>query len=84
MILPHCNPVAIAEQIREAFAAFPFETSEGDKHFTLSLGTAIYDKTYPSGSVFFEKADNALYYAKKHGKNRVILSGSADMKENNK
>lgn len=75
MILPHCEPAAVAEKIREAFAAFPFETTEGERHFTLSIGAAVYDKTYPTGSAFFEEADNALYTAKKNGKNRVVLSG---------
>ena len=79
MILPHDKPVTVAEEIRKAFEAYPFETSQGICHFTLSLGTAVYDKVYPNSSLFFEEADNALYFAKKHGKNRVILSGSLEM-----
>lgn len=74
MILPHSNPVAVAEAIRTDFEALDFHTPEGIKHFTLSLGAAIYDKHYESGSLFFEEADNALYHAKRSGKNRVILS----------
>lgn len=82
MILPHDKPVAVAEQIRKAFELSPFESPNGEKYFTLSLGAAIYTDNYPNANEFFEAADSALYYAKKHGKNRVILSGSPQMKDN--
>ena len=74
MILPHDDPVSVAEEIRKAFAAFPFETAEGERHFTLSIGAAVYNRSHPTGSAFFEEADQALYVAKKNGKNQVVLS----------
>ncbi|MBQ8591825.1 MAG: diguanylate cyclase [Lachnospiraceae bacterium] len=58
------------------FENFDFQTAEGVRHFTLSIGAAIYDKKYESGSKFFENADTALYHAKRTGKNRVVLSGT--------
>ncbi len=73
MILPHANPVPVAEQIRTKFEAIPFQTEDGIHHFTLSLGAAIYDRKYESGSRFFEKADAALYEAKRAGKNCVKI-----------
>lgn len=78
MILPGALPIPTAETIRETFAAYPFKTSEGISHFTVSIGAAIYDTPYPNSSAFFEKADNALYFAKKNGKNKVVLSGCND------
>lgn len=81
MILPHCSPTAVGEQIRKAFENYTFETAEGNCHFTLSIGAAIYDKAYPNSSSFFEKADNALYYAKTHGKNCVVLNNGNEMSE---
>ena len=81
MILPHTNPVPTAEQIRKAFESYDFDTPEGIQHFTVSIGAAVYDKAYPNGSTFFETADAALYHAKQHGKNQVVLSGTYD--ENN-
>ena len=72
MLLPHNLPETVAEKIRADFAAFPFQTASGPAHFTLSLGTAIYDRPCPSASAFFEKADNALYQAKRNGKNCVV------------
>ncbi len=74
MILPHANPVPVAEQIRTGFEAIPFQTKDGIQHFTLSLGAAVYDRKYESGSRFFEKADAALYEAKRTGKNCVKIS----------
>lgn len=78
MIIPHAAPLSVAESIRQAFESHSFETTKGTCHFTLSIGAAIYDRTYASSSAFFEEADNALYYAKNHGKNQVVLSGTYD------
>lgn len=72
MLLPHDMPESIAEKIRADFAAFSFQTASGPVHFTLSLGTAVYDHSYVNGSSFFEEADNALYQAKRNGKNCVM------------
>ena len=83
MILPNAVPTVTAEAIRSAFENHSFETPEGKCNFTISLGAAIYDKVYLNSSAFFEEADNALYFAKKNGKNRVVLSGTPEMKENN-
>lgn len=76
MIVPDEDAVSVAEKIRSDFAAHTFETSEGIRHFTLSIGVAIYDKKYESASAFFEQADAALYRAKENGKNQVVLSDS--------
>lgn len=72
MLLPHDRPEVVAEKIRAEFAAFPFQTSLGATHFTLSLGTAVYKSPHVSASSFFEEADNALYQAKRNGKNCVV------------
>ncbi len=76
MISNSDNPVTIAEEIRQNFENFTFETPNGSSSFTLSLGAAIYNKPYASASAFFEEADNALYHAKNTGKNKVVLSSS--------
>lgn len=74
MILPGAGEeqaAALAEEVRQRFAAHEFETEQGKKQFTLSLGVAEYDKSYSSASAFFEKVDQVLYQAKREGKNRV-------------
>ncbi len=73
MLLPHDKPEVVAEKIRADFAAFTFQTSLGDAHFTLSLGAAVYDHPRTSASAFFEEADSALYQAKRNGKNCVMV-----------
>ncbi len=71
MILPSDDPLATAEKIRSSFAALPFNTPEGIRYFTLSIGAAVYRQEFPNASSFFEEADKALYRAKQNGKNRV-------------
>lgn len=73
MIIPDADPRGVAEKIRSDFEAYAFETSEGIRRFTLSIGAAVYDKEYTSASAFFEQADAALYRAKENGKNQVML-----------
>lgn len=72
MILPGNTPKTTAEHIRLEFASRLFDTPMGEKTFTISLGTAVYDRPYAGATLFFEKADQALYEAKRSGKNRVV------------
>ena len=65
--------VVVADKVRRKFSEHGFETDDGKKSFTLSIGVAEYDRVYPSASAFFEKADQALYRAKSEGKNCVRL-----------
>ncbi len=71
MVIPNGNPDKTAEQIRKAFAETAFSTMDGTRHFTLSLGTAVCTRPYDSATAFFEEADQALYLAKRSGKNCV-------------
>lgn len=73
MLLPHDKPEKVAEKIRADFAAYTFQTSLGAAHFTLSIGAAVYDSPRAGASAFFEEADNALYQAKRNGKNCVMI-----------
>ncbi|MBQ8040562.1 MAG: GGDEF domain-containing protein [Lachnospiraceae bacterium] len=73
MIISSSNPLEIAENIRKNFEAIDFETPSGVKHFTISIGAAIYDTPHDNSSSFFEEADKALYVAKRAGKNNVVL-----------
>ncbi len=73
MIISDSKPLEIAENIRRRFESIEFETPSGVKHFTISIGAAVYDREYENSSSFFEKADAALYEAKRTGKNKVVL-----------
>ncbi|MEG0107755.1 MAG: diguanylate cyclase, partial [Lachnospiraceae bacterium] len=42
-------------------------------HITCSIGVALFPKDGVTYSALFEKADQALYYAKGHGKNSFYI-----------
>lgn len=61
-----------AERIRKAFQNTDFISDDGEiHHFTISLGVAEYNRKYNTASAFFQMADEALYQAKREGKNRT-------------
>ena len=68
--------IAIAERIRKRFETETFSPTLEDKvHVTVSIGTAQYQPDEKL-SVFVNRADEAMYEAKKQGKNRVFFSQS--------
>jgi diguanylate cyclase (GGDEF)-like protein len=79
ILLPEATRAAaceVAERVRATVADYPFpfrETQPGGA-VTLSLGVASYLEDVPSGGNLVECADQALYKAKKSGRNRVGAS----------
>ncbi len=78
VLLPHCDhrkADVIAERIRNAVAAITlrFDKIEETVQVTLSIGMASYPDHGEGHRTILEKADHALYDAKRHGKNRVFL-----------
>ncbi|WP_138858669.1 MULTISPECIES: GGDEF domain-containing protein [Exiguobacterium] len=75
IIMPNANRdevTRLAESIREKVSTFPFETSAGTLHITVSLG-ACHSNDIEVDSVL-KHADEALYHAKESGRNRFILA----------
>jgi len=63
------STTAVAERIREAIAAQPVATEAGPISITASLGIAV--STGREAKEVLRSADEALYYAKARGRNRV-------------
>lgn len=65
--------VGISEKLRRAVADTPFATSAGDLPITISLGLAVYQNDSSIYAVI-TRADQALYRAKKNGRNRCEIA----------
>lgn len=73
VVLPSCSPhngVLRAEDFRRAIADRPVPTAAGTLAVTCSLGVAAYDSNMPVEDLI-HLADEALYRAKRMGRNRV-------------
>lgn len=64
----------IAERIREVIANTPVEFDFQAINIQLSLGIASYTDEDEDLKTILRRADNALYQAKQHGKNRVFTA----------
>ncbi|MGQ9632320.1 MAG: diguanylate cyclase [bacterium] len=64
----------VAERLRQNIAKLTFKTRDDAVKITVSLGTCTF-KDSMGLEEFIERADRALYAAKKGGKNRVISFG---------
>ncbi len=82
VIMPETSPEKVVETvniIREKVATFPFvgrETQRGGC-LTISVGISSYHGDGQEAHTLIEQADEALYEAKRLGKNRVIVSTSS-------
>ncbi|MFO7760546.1 MAG: sensor domain-containing diguanylate cyclase [Thermodesulfobacteriota bacterium] len=61
-----------AERIRKAVEALNFRAKGDAVEITMSFGIAVFPKDGEVKQVIIDKADQALYYAKKKGRNRVV------------
>jgi len=66
------DAIKIANKIKENFEKIVFETSSENFSKTISIGVAEHN-TLKKIKLSIKEADIALYYAKNHGRNRVIL-----------
>ncbi|HWF40015.1 MAG TPA: diguanylate cyclase [Candidatus Acidoferrales bacterium] len=76
IISPGCDETALmrrAEHLRETIAAGPIVTREGNVWVTLSVGAAVATTELPQDQLI-KAADEALYRAKRGGRNRSELA----------
>ena len=71
---PHLAAVNLAERIREAVVGAYFGLQEPFFRVTVSIGMAAYEANDASIDAMTKRADEALYRAKREGRNRVISS----------
>jgi two-component system cell cycle response regulator len=76
--------VMCAERIRQIIHShtFSYTKSLPSKNLSVSVGVAIYPSDAGSVEELIEKADSALYKAKREGKNRVCLYNKNSGKQN--
>ena len=75
VVLPDCDleqAGEIGERIRLAVASAPVDTSAGDVTVTVSIGAAAFVKESGSIDELIQRSDQALYEAKREGRNRVM------------
>jgi diguanylate cyclase (GGDEF)-like protein len=63
----------MAERLRSKVMENTFQTDEGAINITLSIGVATHPHDAETKDEIISRADQALYYAKEHGRNQVCL-----------
>ena len=67
----------VGERLRECIAAEPFMVNATTKlEITASVGLSTLDKPDETPETIFKRADNALYTAKREGRNRVVADAA--------
>lgn len=77
VVLPGVNQEtakSLCERLRQAIAELVYETPSGrPRGVTISLGVSMYPKTALEPAHLFKAADQALYEAKKKGRNQTVF-----------
>ncbi len=84
IILPHTNQKgakAVAEKIKQKVENLSLKFKGEDIRITLSLGISTYPESASAKDSLIEKADRALYEAKRLGRNRSVHYGDVFLKE---
>jgi two-component system cell cycle response regulator len=68
----------VAERLRRKIAAEPFPIEQGKKKIdvTISIGIAAMETSHDSATQLLKRADQALYRAKRDGRNRVVADAA--------
>ncbi|HYH02396.1 MAG TPA: diguanylate cyclase [Bacillota bacterium] len=76
VLLSNCGSkkaMEVAERIRKTIASYQFFSSENKPYkITVSIGVATYPDSVPDPDKMIALADNALYEAKRTGRNRAV------------
>ena len=69
--------MAVADRIRRSVCDMPFQIAGELLTVTVSEGLAVFDAARDNAATLIERADQALYEAKRDGRNRVGLAKAA-------
>ena len=68
----------VAERLRAHIAAETFQVNpESRIRVTASVGIATLERADDTPDILLKRADNALYAAKRNGRNRVVVAEAA-------
>lgn len=85
VVMPHTDgqmALSVAERIRQAVQRWPFAIDGKEISVTVSIGLAAFPvDTAADKNVFLKAVDEALYQAKRTGKNRTVVSNSMPIQE---
>lgn len=82
VLLPHTDvagAMVLAERIREHVRGTPVETRAAPVRVTVSIGVAALDHSDLTADDLIRRADDALYSAKRTGRDRVVFSAFPDL-----
>ena len=65
--------MAVSERLRKSIAEKPIKAFDEEIKVTVSVGIATYPENGQNADFLIEKADTALYKAKRNGRNRVCV-----------
>ena len=69
----------VAQRLRSAVEKTQINISEIDKlNVTISVGVSCFDESMQTPQELYQRADSALYEAKKNGRNRVVVCQTPD------
>jgi diguanylate cyclase (GGDEF)-like protein len=75
-----CSVIKFTEFCRRNLEARNYKFKEHVIKVTASFGISTYSNKVPTGECVFEQADQALYRAKKSGRNMVVFNKDGSMK----
>lgn len=78
-ILPETNiasATSLAEELLDAVSSNTFVFNDTAIKITISLGVSVLGEDIDSADTLLKKTDDALYQAKKEGRNKVVVAGS--------
>ena len=81
LILPETDrggAEVLAQRIRSAINAKPFEFASNTIFYTISMGITVYKSDHQiKKDLLIDQADAAMYAAKRGGKNRISVSAAS-------